>query len=279
MEGSRKRKKPAEMEFRNFDCNSPFPGDEPAPEAEGWRKVKDPRFNDGRLIWVALPKNEIERMPCVYVVERRAPTSRYLCIKCNFMYWGSKKRVKEHLRGDMRDQAGDVKRCTVRITPEEEDTLQKDDDRKRVCISNAMPGSAMAQRQLQKEKEFAQLQLPPLLPEPEIVLGRAAKWTHKVAGRFLLRKSKYIHRWELNKILSAQDKLALHNLHMSMTPELLRSYTHLTKKEASWQLRLDKNSMSMICRAHGVKDKEWQKERRWQSKATSLGSVLSLTGI
>jgi hypothetical protein len=138
MEGSRKRKKPAELESRNPDCNSPFPGDEPAPEAEGWRKVKDPRFNDGRLIWVALPKNEIERMPCVYVVERRATTSRYLCIKCNFMYWGSKKRIKEHLR----DQAGDVKGCTVRITPEEEDTLQKDDFAKRVCTSRASRASA-----------------------------------------------------------------------------------------------------------------------------------------
>lgn len=138
MEGSRKRKKPAELESRNPDCNSPFPGDEPAPEAEGWRKVKDPRFNDGRLIWVALPKNEIERMPCVYVVERRATTSRYLCIKCNFMYWGSKKRIKEHLR----DQAGDVKGCTVRITPEEEDTLQKDDSVTRVRTSRASRASA-----------------------------------------------------------------------------------------------------------------------------------------
>ena len=136
-EGSRKRKKPAELESRNPDCESPFPGDEPAPEPEGWRKVKDPRFNDDRLIWVGLAKNEIERMPCVYVVERRATTSRYLCTKCNFMYWGSKKRVKEHLR----DQAGDVKGCTVRITPEEEDILQKDDAVARVRTSRASRAS------------------------------------------------------------------------------------------------------------------------------------------
>jgi hypothetical protein len=138
-DGARKRKRPPLAEHRNPDCDSPFPGTEPAPAPEGWQKVKDPRFDDNRLIWVALPKNDIERMPAVYVVERRATTSRYLCTKCKFMYWGSKKRVKEHLR----DQAGDVKGCTVRITPEEEELLQKDDAVTRVRTSRASLGMSM----------------------------------------------------------------------------------------------------------------------------------------
>ena len=83
------------------------------------------------------------------VIERRNTTSRYLCTKCFMLYWGrytrpvcarvrahtlmhalmercrtrcpgSKKRIKEHLR----DQAGDVKGCSVKITREEVYTHQ-----------------------------------------------------------------------------------------------------------------------------------------------------------
>ena len=116
----RKRKR-VPMEQHVTDSDSPFPGDEPSP-GEGWQKVSDPR-DHSRTIWVAEPKNDIERLGAVLVVERRTTTCRYLCTKCHFMFWGSKKRVKEHLR----DQAGDVKGCAVRITPEEEIELHKDD--------------------------------------------------------------------------------------------------------------------------------------------------------
>lgn len=119
----RKRKRLALVDQRNSDSQSPFPGNEPSPASEGWRKVRDPRFTDERWIWVAEPKNDVERMSSVLVVERRSTTCRYLCTKCDFLYWGSKKRVKEHLR----DLAGDVKGCAVRITAEEEDLLRQDD--------------------------------------------------------------------------------------------------------------------------------------------------------
>jgi hypothetical protein len=124
----RKRKRLALVDQRNSDSKSPFPCNEPPPAPEGWRKVKDPRFTDERWIWVAEPKNDVERMLSVLVVERRTTTCRYLCTKCNFLYWGSKKRVKEHLR----DLAGDVKGCAVRITAEEENLLRQDDAMTRV---------------------------------------------------------------------------------------------------------------------------------------------------
>jgi len=131
----RKRKRTLIVQQPPLDVHSqsPFVGHEPPPASEGWRMVKDPRHADDRLIWVSVPKNDIERLPSVYVVERRTTTCRYMCTKCNFMYWGSKKRVKEHLR----DQSGDVKGCSVRITAAEEELLQKDDALTRVRPSRA----------------------------------------------------------------------------------------------------------------------------------------------
>jgi hypothetical protein len=40
----------------------------------------------------------VERLAAMLVIERRATAARYMCTKCNLMFWGSKKRVKEHLR-------------------------------------------------------------------------------------------------------------------------------------------------------------------------------------
>ncbi len=90
---------------------SPFPASKPPPTAEeGWFRALDPRrrrvggskgvggTKPPTEIWAAPPKNDIEALERILVVERRDNATRYLCKVCHAMFWGSKKRVKEHMR-------------------------------------------------------------------------------------------------------------------------------------------------------------------------------------
>jgi hypothetical protein len=78
---------------------SPFPASKPPPTAEeGWFRALDPRTKPPIEIWAARPKNDIEALERILVVERRDNATRYLCKVCHAMFWGSKKRVKEHMR-------------------------------------------------------------------------------------------------------------------------------------------------------------------------------------
>ncbi len=77
---------------------SPFPASEPPPTAEGWFKTLDPRCASPSEIWASRPKNDVEALESILVIERRENAVRYLCRKCHIMFWGSKQRVKEHLR-------------------------------------------------------------------------------------------------------------------------------------------------------------------------------------
>ena len=78
---------------------SPFPASKPPPTAEeGWFRALDPRTKPPTQIWAARPKNDIEALERILVVERRDNATRYLCKVCHAMFWGSKKRVKEHMR-------------------------------------------------------------------------------------------------------------------------------------------------------------------------------------
>jgi len=125
---------------------------------------------------------------------------------------------------------------------------------------------------------FKQLPRPPLLPKPSVVLGRATTWTWRVAGRYMYRK-KHMGASEFYRSLSAQNRIAMQKLHVSITPELLRRYTHLTKKEASIRLSLSTQAMAIICRSHGVMNQEWEKERRryMKPKAPYRGDALAHT--
>jgi len=77
---------------------SPWPATQPAPNPTGWRVVKDPRDEHGSsMIWAAEARNDVEMLSSILVVERKETASRFLCCKCHYMFWGSKKRVKEHL--------------------------------------------------------------------------------------------------------------------------------------------------------------------------------------
>ncbi len=122
---------------------------------------------------------------------------------------------------------------------------------------------------------FKQLPRPPLLPKLSSVLGRATTWTWRVAGRYMYRK-RHVGADEFYRSLSAQNRIAMQKLHVSITPELLRRYTHLTKKEASIRLSLSTPAMAIICRSHGVMNKEWEKERRryMKPKAPYRGDAL-----
>ena len=71
-------------------------------------KAKAP---DGSEIWVSDPKNSVERLASVLVIERRSTAARYMCTKCSLMFWGSKKRIKEHLRGQGNSVTGCVCVC------------------------------------------------------------------------------------------------------------------------------------------------------------------------
>ena len=65
------------------------------------------------------------------MIERKDTASRFLCLKCHYMFWGSKKRVKEHLMSVHLDgrTAGStawIKGCKQPMTPEEEALFQRD---------------------------------------------------------------------------------------------------------------------------------------------------------
>jgi hypothetical protein len=112
-------------------ASSPFLATEAPPSATGWRLVKDPRDAEGeRMIWASNSKNEIESLSSILVIERKETASRYLCVKCKYMFWGSKKRVKEHLVFVNQERATGstawVKGCTQPLTPEEEALVQRD---------------------------------------------------------------------------------------------------------------------------------------------------------
>ena len=77
---------------------SPFPASEPPPTVEGWFKTQDPRCALPSEIWASRPKNDVEALESILVIERRDNAVRYLCRKCHATFWGSKQRVKEHLR-------------------------------------------------------------------------------------------------------------------------------------------------------------------------------------
>lgn len=55
--------------------------------------------------------------------QRRDHAVRYLCKKCLYMFWGSKKRVKAH----MRMQGSAIRGCIEMATPEEEEVLERED--------------------------------------------------------------------------------------------------------------------------------------------------------
>jgi hypothetical protein len=88
----------------------------PSPSRYAWQKIKDPRASDGSTIWVCAPRNEVESLPNILVVDRKPNSCRYLCKKCHFIFWGSKQRVKEHLR----QETSRRRPCTHAMTPEEQ---------------------------------------------------------------------------------------------------------------------------------------------------------------
>ena len=101
---------------------SPYPASGPPPANEGWSTAKLP---DGREVWVSAPRNAMERLASMLVIERRSASSaRFYCLKCQTTFFGSKKRIREHLRGEGRD----VKACTMPVTAEEEATLREDEE-------------------------------------------------------------------------------------------------------------------------------------------------------
>ena len=104
-----------------FAGSEPPPGKEDKDGTGGWSKAKLP---DGRMIWVAAPKNAVERVSSILVIERKSTSARYYCLKCNSTFSGSKKRIKEHMRCENKD----VKHCTVPPTPEEEAIFLEDDE-------------------------------------------------------------------------------------------------------------------------------------------------------
>ena len=109
---------------------SPFPGDQEAPAPVGWLKVRDPRYvEEERMIWVLEKKNDIEKLGCVLLIDRKKNATRYLCRKCNYMFWGSKIRMKEHLRAGTKEhlRANTVQLCTEKATDAEEEVFKRDD--------------------------------------------------------------------------------------------------------------------------------------------------------
>jgi hypothetical protein len=104
--------------------SGPAPGKDPEGGKDGWSKAKLP---DGRMVWVSAPKNAVEKLTCILVIERKSTSARYFCLKCNSTFFGSKKRIKEHLRGEGKD----VKHCTMPLAPDEEATLREDDEQDR----------------------------------------------------------------------------------------------------------------------------------------------------
>ena len=101
--------------------DSPFPASGPPPSDDpSWVKGMMP---DGQEVWVSQPRNMVERLGCVLVLDRRSNSSRYCCTKCGLTFVGTKKRVKEHLRRIKRD----IKPCTVELTAAEEEVLKQDD--------------------------------------------------------------------------------------------------------------------------------------------------------
>ena len=108
---------------------SPYPASGPPPPSAGggWSTAKLP---DGREVWVSAPRNAMERLASMLVIERRSAkagssaAARFYCLKCQTTFFGSKKRIREHLRGEGRD----VKACTMPVTAEEEATLREDEE-------------------------------------------------------------------------------------------------------------------------------------------------------
>jgi len=110
---------------------SPVLSTEAPPNPTGWNLAKDPRDAEGKMmIWVSEPRNEVETLPTILVVERKDTASRFLCLKCNYLFWGSKKRVKEHLISVGQDRvAGStawVKGCKLPMTPQEQAFIDKE---------------------------------------------------------------------------------------------------------------------------------------------------------
>ena len=80
------------------------------------------------MIWVADAKNEVEALGSVLVVERRETASRYLCSKCKYLFWGSKKRVKEHLlnAGQGSRANANIRGCLKPMTAQEKRWLESE---------------------------------------------------------------------------------------------------------------------------------------------------------
>ena len=115
---------------------SPFPASDPKPEGDGWHTVIDPRSkeNPPAKIWVdATCKNDVERLDRVLVVERKPTTYRYMCAKCHYVFWGSVKVLKEHMRGgdkavaNQTDKSGKTL-CTKPLAEDERRVLDAHDD-------------------------------------------------------------------------------------------------------------------------------------------------------
>jgi hypothetical protein len=83
--------------IKQLPASSPFLSTEAPPTPTGWHLVKDPLAEGESMIWASDSKNEVESLASILVIERKETASRYLCVKCKCMFWGSKKRVIEHL--------------------------------------------------------------------------------------------------------------------------------------------------------------------------------------
>ena len=104
---------------------SPFPSTKPMPTPGGWFLAPDPRckLTPQSEIWACVPKNDVEALKSVLVIERRDNANRYLCTKCSAMFWGSKKRAIEHLRM----QGSTSRNCTQPATAQEEEVFAREE--------------------------------------------------------------------------------------------------------------------------------------------------------
>ena len=129
-----------DMEEEEGDCrkkrhitpasrSSPFLSTEAPPNPTGWHIVTDPRDPEGkRTIWASDPKNEVESLSSILVIERTPTAVRYLCVKCKHIFWGSRKRAKEHLLFVNLESVGSswVRGCTQPLSAEEQALLERE---------------------------------------------------------------------------------------------------------------------------------------------------------
>ncbi len=79
-------------------------------------------------------------------------------------------------------------------------------------------------------------------------------------GVFLIER--FLIFFFYNHAFYSSTMLAPLEIHMALTPAVLRQYTHLTWTEAAQQLFLTRNEMSIVCRSCGILQSEWKQNKR-----------------